>query len=176
MKQKDYISFYSPLEKIKEEIFFFLVLFFPLVGLPTRWEKDFKKKSVRKQCQTFPLMPNSYKTFFSSLYILSIFSFIKWQTIKLYSFFSFSFFFSHFIFFCRMWMKWNVKFHTNKGCSTANTITSASEGFNPLPKSTDFWAKLSFNPLRTPKHDLESKGKLSAKVIHFITYNHNLSF
>lgn len=52
---------------------------------------------------------------------------------------------------------------------------SAADGFSPFPKSTDFWAKSSFNPLRTPKHDLESRGKLSANVIHFNTYNQKFS-
>ena len=112
-------------------------------------------------------------------FLLFIFSplslLIKWHMVKLSSFFHFPSFL-HFVFFYRMWTKWSVKFHTSKGCSTENTITSASEGFNPLPKSTDFWANSPFNPLRTPEHDLESKGKLSANAIHFITYNHNLSF
>lgn len=58
---------------------------------------------------------------------------------------------------------------TTKECTAENTITSASEVLNPLPKSTDFVANSSFNLIRTSKHALESAGKLSANSIHFIT-------
>ena len=113
------------------------------------------------------------KLHFSSLHFLFII--MEWKIIKKFQFFRFSYFFT-FIFVSRMWTKWRAKFHTSEGCRTENTIMSAAEGFNPFPKSTDFWAKPSFNPLITPKHELESRGKLSANVIHFITYNQIFSF
>lgn len=66
-------------------------------------------------------------------------------------------------------LSWKAIMPTTAACSIENTITSASEGFNPLPRSTDFWTNSSFNCLRTSKHALESTGKLSENVIHFVT-------
>lgn len=60
--------------------------------------------------------------------------------------------------------------HTTEECTAANTTASASEGVNPLPKSTDTSAKVSFNPLRAPEHASESVGKPSAYLIQFTTY------
>lgn len=68
------------------------------------------------------------------------------------------------------------RMHTTDECITEKTIISASEGVNPLPKSTEFRAKSLFNPLRASKHVEESIGKISAKLIHFITYNQQLLF
>ena len=68
------------------------------------------------------------------------------------------------------------RMHTTDECITEKTIISASEGVNPLPKSTEFRAKSLFNPLRASKHVGESIGKISAKLIHFITYNQQLLF
>lgn len=62
------------------------------------------------------------------------------------------------------------KEHTTEECITENTMTSASEGVVPLPKSIDFWAKSWLNPVRASKHAWQSTGKLSANSIHFITY------
>lgn len=44
------------------------------------------------------------------------------------------------------------RLHTTDECITEKTIISASEGVNPLPKSTEFRAKSLFNPLRASKH------------------------
>ena len=57
--------------------------------------------------------------------------------------------------------------HTTEECIAENTITSASEGVKPFPKSTDIVARSSFNPLRPSKHEPGSVGKLSANAIHF---------
>lgn len=57
---------------------------------------------------------------------------------------------------------------TTEECIAENTITSASEGFSPFPKSTDIVTRSSFNPLRTSKQAAESVGKLSANANHFV--------
>lgn len=42
--------------------------------------------------------------------------------------------------------------HTTEECIVENTMTSASEGFSPFPRSTDTVINSSFNCLRTPRH------------------------
>lgn len=68
------------------------------------------------------------------------------------------------------------RIHTIKGCSKEKTITSATEGVNPFPMRTDFWANAPFITLMVPKHPSESTGQLSAKDIHQDTYKQKSKF
>lgn len=59
---------------------------------------------------------------------------------------------------------------TTAECKAENTTTSAADGVNPFPKSTDLVVNSTFNFSRAAKQSFEFAGKTSENSTHFKTW------